>query len=67
MPKKDGTGPIGRGPMTGCCSGKCIVPLNTPEEKLNYLKNREEALSNQLQNVKARVRKLESVALRGEK
>ena len=34
MPGRDGTGPKGKGPMTGICSGSCIlrIPDNTDEQ-----------------------------------
>ncbi len=66
MPGKDGTGPRGKGPLTGRGSGYCIIPLNTTEEELAYLKNQEKVLREQLQHIKTRVRKLETVA-NGEK
>ena len=52
MPKFDGTGPTGKGPMTGRGSGKCIIPLNTTEEELNYLKNQEKVLREQLGQIR---------------
>lgn len=67
MPKKDGTGPGGMGPMTGRGSGKCIIPLNTTQQELNYLKNREQVLRDQLQNVETRVKVLEALACRSER
>lgn len=62
MPKKNGTGPGGRGPMTGQGGGKCIIPLNTTEEELNYLKNRQQVLREQLQDIEARIKVLEALA-----
>lgn len=59
MPKKDGTGPSGKGPMTGRGSGKCVIPLNTTEEEVNYLRNQEKVLREQLQLVQSRLRVLE--------
>jgi|WetSurMetagenome_2_1015567.scaffolds.fasta_scaffold683973_2 hypothetical protein len=67
MPSKDGTGPKGKGPLTGRGSGHCILPLNTPEEELNYLKNQKKVLREQLQNVEARVIGLETSASGGKK
>jgi hypothetical protein len=55
MPKKDGTGPTGKGPMTGRGSGYCIIPLDSTQEELNYLKNREKALNEELQNIEHRL------------
>jgi hypothetical protein len=67
MPKKDGTGPVGLGPMTGRGSGKCVIPLNTTAEEISYLKNRGKALREQLQDVEARVKILEALACRSER
>ena len=60
MPKRDSTGPKGQGPMTGLGSGKCIVPLNTPEEEMTFLKNQERVLSEELGRIKARIAVLEA-------
>ena len=59
MPKYDGTGPNGKGPMTGRGSGYCIIPLNTNEQELEYLKNQEQALRKQLKHVGNRIRRIE--------
>ena len=67
MPNKDGMGPTGHGPMTGRGSGKCVIPLNTIEEELNYLKNQREVLREQLESVETRLRVLEPVACKDEK
>jgi hypothetical protein len=67
MPGTDGTGPTGKGPMTGRGSGRCIVPLNTREEELNYLKNREKVLKEELESVETRLRVLAAGACRREK
>ena len=37
MPKLDGAGPRGIGPMTGRGQGYCAIPLNTTEQELDYL------------------------------
>lgn len=34
MPRFDGTGPIGQGPMTGCGMGYCA--MNLPAPRTNY-------------------------------
>jgi len=28
----DGTGPFGKGPMTGCGRGYCVLPISTPKQ-----------------------------------
>jgi hypothetical protein len=55
MPKRDGTGPYGNGPMTGRGDGPCIIPLNTTGQELEFLKKRELALEKQLQYVRDRI------------
>jgi hypothetical protein len=67
MPKKNGTGPQGKGPMTGRGSGKCVIPLETTEQELNYLKNQEKVLKEELNVVETRVKALESTAHRRKK
>ena len=62
MPKFDGLGPKGKGPMTGRGSGYCVIPINTPEEELGFLKNQEQALKKQLKHVKTRIRRIENNA-----
>jgi hypothetical protein len=60
MPVKDGTGPDGKGPMTGHGSGKCIIPLNTSKEELTFLKNQEKVLREQLGQIENRIEVLET-------
>ena len=55
MPVKDGTGPQGKGPMTGHGSGKCILPLNTGKEEMKFLKNQEKVLKDQLGQIETRI------------
>ncbi len=62
MPKHDGTGPSGSGPMTGKGEGTCIIPLNTPEEELDFLKNRREALKRELAKTETRIKKLSNAS-----
>ena len=58
MPKKNGTGAAGKGPMTGKGGGNCIISLNTKTEELQYLENREQALKLELSKTKNRIVKL---------
>jgi hypothetical protein len=67
MPNKNGTGPTGKGPLTGRGSGRCVLSLNTTEEELNYLKNRKQVLIEQLRQVETRVRALEAAANGGKR
>jgi hypothetical protein len=58
MPKKDGTGPSGKGPMTGRGGGYCIIPIDTPEQELEFLNNQAQALGRQLKHIKTRINKI---------
>ena len=51
MPGFDGTGPRGRGPMTGGGRGFCAVPLSAPQQELDFLKNQSQALREQLEQI----------------
>ena len=55
MPNLDGTGPHGKGPMTGCGRGYCILPISTPAQELDFLRNRAQALQLQLKQIRTRI------------
>ncbi len=59
MPKFNGSGPNGKGPMTGRGSGYCVIPINTTEEEIGFLRNQEQALKKQLKHVKTRIKRIE--------
>jgi len=59
VPGFNGTGPHGMGPMTGRGMGYCIIPLSTEEQALNFLKNRKQALREELEQIETRIRSLE--------
>jgi hypothetical protein len=61
MPNFDGTGPNGKGPMTGRGRGYCVLPITIPEQELDFLKNQEQVLEEQLKQIKARVRGLSTI------
>jgi hypothetical protein len=42
--------------MTGCGRGYCIVPINTPEQELGFLKSQAQALQAQLKTTRARIK-----------
>ncbi|MBN1190355.1 MAG: DUF5320 domain-containing protein [Dehalococcoidales bacterium] len=67
MPGKDGTGPDGKGPMTGRGFGECVIPFNTPQEEIDFLKSRKKALEEQLQLVEDRLMALEATDRRSKK
>ena len=56
MPNFDGTGPNGKGPMTGCGRGNCVLPISTPAQELDFLRNQAQALQAQLKQVRARIK-----------
>ncbi len=60
MPTFDGTGPNGKGPMTGRGSGYCVIPLNTTEQEIDFLNNRTQALRQELGHVETRLSHAES-------
>ena len=59
MPGFDGTGPRGRGPMTGGGRGFCAVPLSAPQQELDFLKNQSQALREQLEQIETRIKDME--------
>ncbi len=56
MPNFDGTGPRGKGPMTGCGRGYCVVPISSSEQELVFLRSQAQALQAQLKQVRARIK-----------
>ena len=62
MPKLDGMGPNGKGPMTGSGSGNCVIPLNTTEQELEFLKNQERVMKRQLKRIGTRIKSLNAPA-----
>jgi hypothetical protein len=60
MPNKNGTGPTGKGPLTGRGSGHCAIPLNTIDEELSFLKNQEKVLREQLGQIETRIAVLQA-------
>ena len=64
MPGFNGTGPRSTGPMTGRGRGYCVIPLSTEEQKLDFLKNREQALREELEQIEARIVRLEAPSVK---
>ena len=60
MPRFDGKGPHGTGPMTGGCRGYCVVPLNTPEQDIVSLKDQAQSLREQLKQIEASINRIEN-------
>ncbi len=61
MPNLDGTGPGGKGPMTGCGRGYCVIPISTHEQELGFLRNRARVLQAQLRQIRTRMKEVRSV------
>jgi hypothetical protein len=59
MPNHDGTGPDGKGPMTGWGRGYCVVPISGSEQELAFLTNQAEVLQKRLKQIRARIKRLE--------
>ena len=51
MPNYDGTGPYGKGPMTGLGRGYCIIPLSSSKKELDFLTNQAQILQAQLDKI----------------
>ena len=56
MPNYDGTGPYGKGPMTGFGRGYCVIPLLSSEQELNLLRNQAHVLREQLKQIRTRIK-----------
>jgi chromosome segregation ATPase len=59
MPNLDGTGPEGKGPMTGGCRGKCAILIADSKQELDFLNSRAQTLQTQLKIIRARIKTLE--------
>jgi len=55
MPNYDGTGPDGKGPMTGFGRGYCVIPISSSEQELNLLRNQTHVLREQLKQIRTRI------------
>ena len=55
MPNYDGTGPDGKGPMTGFGRGYCVIPITNSEQELVILKNQAHVLREQLKQIRTRI------------
>ena len=56
MPNYDGTGPDGKGPMTGFGRGYCVIPISSSEQELNLLRNQARVLQAQLKQIRNRTK-----------
>ena len=64
MPGFNGAGPGGIGPMTGRGMGYCVIPLSTQNQELDFLKKREQALREELEQIEARIVRLEAPSVK---
>ena len=55
MPNYDGTGPDGKGPMTGFGRGYCVIPISSSEQELDILRNQAHVLREQLKQIGTRI------------
>jgi len=55
MPNYDGTGPDGKGPMTGFGRGYCVIPISSSGQELNLLRNQAHVLREQLKQIRTRI------------
>jgi hypothetical protein len=55
MPNYDGTGPDGKGPMTGFGRGYCVIPITSSEQELDILRNQAHVLREQLKQIRTRI------------
>ena len=51
MPNYDGTGPDGKGPMTGFGRGYCVISISSSEQELDFLRNQA-----QLKQIRTRIK-----------
>ncbi len=58
MPNRDGTGPEGKGPMTGRGMGDCVIRLTSSKQELDFLMNQAQLLQTQLEKTRARIKAL---------
>ena len=60
MPNYDGTGPDGKGPMTGFARGYCVIPISSSEQELELLRNQKHVLQTQLEQIRNRIKGMET-------
>ena len=56
MPNYDGTGPDGKGPMTGFGRGYCVIPITSSEQEIELLRNQKNVLQAQLRQIRNRIK-----------
>jgi len=61
MPGFNGTGPRGKGPMTGGGRDYCVIPLSSPEQELDFLTNQAKVLQAQLKQIRTRIKGVNTI------
>jgi len=56
MPNYDGTGPDGKGPLTGFGRGYCVIPIYSSGQELDFLTNQAQVLEAQLKQIRTRIK-----------
>jgi hypothetical protein len=60
MPNYDGTGPDGKGPMTGFGRGYCVIPITNSGQELDLLRNQVRVLQAQLKQIRSRIKEVKT-------
>jgi hypothetical protein len=60
MPNYDGTGPDGKGPMTGFGRGYCVIPISSSEQELKFLRDQAHVLQVQLKQIRKRIKEVKT-------
>jgi hypothetical protein len=62
MPNRDGTGPEGKGPMTGRGMGDCVIRITSSRQELDLLVNQVQLLQAQLEKTRAKIKAIKRKA-----
>lgn len=60
MPNYDGTGPDGKGPMTGFGRGYCVMPISSSKQELELLRNQVRVLQARLKQIRSRIKEVKT-------
>ena len=60
MPNYDGTGPDGKGPMTGLGRGYCVITISSSTQELDFLRNQAHVLQEQLKQIMPRIKEVKT-------
>jgi hypothetical protein len=56
MPNRDGTGPEGKGPLTGRGMGDCVIQITSSRQELDFLVNQVQLLQAQIEKSRAKIK-----------